>query len=160
MCASGSPSAARWPLICWSPPSTRRSVVLGLPGSAARALRRHLGRAGVRSVVATANFYVTGRSGPLADGELERARSWGRHLVRKANLVATDAESAEAEELAAHEPRRARAGSPRSRPALGHKWTERPAKLFQLDAETCRTVLAVHEVGRLVLPGRDPYIVP
>ena len=39
-------------------------------------------------------------------------------------------------------------------------WPERPAELFQLDAETCRTLLAVHEVGRLVLPGRDPYIVP
>jgi len=66
-----------------------------LPGSAARALRRHLRRAGVPSVVATANFYVTGMSGPPVGGELERARSWGCHLASKANLVATNTESAE-----------------------------------------------------------------
>ena len=26
------------------------------------------------------SFYVTGTPGPLADGELERARAWGRQL--------------------------------------------------------------------------------
>lgn len=39
-------------------------------------------------------------------------------------------------------------------------WTDRPSELFQLDAETCRTLLAIHQVGRLVLPGSDPYIIP
>jgi hypothetical protein len=28
------------------------------------------------------SFYVRGVSGPLADGELDRARSWGRMLAR------------------------------------------------------------------------------
>ena len=39
-------------------------------------------------------------------------------------------------------------------------WNDRPAELFRLDAATCRTLLAIHEVGRLVLPGSDPYVVP
>jgi hypothetical protein len=52
-----------------------------LPGSAARAIRRRLRRAGAHRVISTANFYVTGTSGPLAEGELERARSWGTELA-------------------------------------------------------------------------------
>lgn len=66
-----------------------------LPGSAARALRRRLRRAGARSVVGTANFYVTGISGPMADGELERARRWGGQLATSAGLSAADREPAE-----------------------------------------------------------------
>ena len=37
---------------------------------------------------------------------------------------------------------------------------DRPAELFQLDAATCRTLLGIHGIGRLVLPGTDPYVVP
>jgi nitroimidazol reductase NimA-like FMN-containing flavoprotein (pyridoxamine 5'-phosphate oxidase superfamily) len=37
---------------------------------------------------------------------------------------------------------------------------DRPAEVFQLDAATCRTLLGIHEVGRLVLPGSDPYVIP
>jgi flavodoxin len=51
--------------------------------SAAKSARRHhLGR-----LVATEDFYVTGTSGPLAPGELERAREWGSQLAatRSAN---------------------------------------------------------------------------
>ena len=65
-----------------------------LPGSAARALRRRLRRAGARSVVGTANFFVTGTSGPLAEGELERARRWGGQLATSPGLSTADAHAA------------------------------------------------------------------
>jgi nitroimidazol reductase NimA-like FMN-containing flavoprotein (pyridoxamine 5'-phosphate oxidase superfamily) len=37
---------------------------------------------------------------------------------------------------------------------------ERPAELFQLDRATCLALLGVHHVGRLVLGGDEPVIVP
>ncbi|WP_053207917.1 flavodoxin family protein [Jiangella muralis] len=51
-----------------------------LPGSAAHAARRLLRRRGYRPVAAAASFFVTGTTGPLADGEEERARRWGEQL--------------------------------------------------------------------------------
>jgi hypothetical protein len=51
-----------------------------LVGSAARAMRRRLRRLGLE-VVATERFTVTGTPGPLAHGELDRARAWGAGLV-------------------------------------------------------------------------------
>jgi Flavodoxin len=51
-----------------------------LPGSAARAARRRLHRLGF-CVLPARSFWVTGTPGPLADGELERARRWGEQLV-------------------------------------------------------------------------------
>jgi uncharacterized protein len=36
----------------------------------------------------------------------------------------------------------------------------RPAELFQLDRATCLALLAVHHVGRLVLGGDEPSVVP
>jgi hypothetical protein len=59
---------------------TRIDKVRHLPGSAAAKvarIARHRGyaSAGLRS------FYVTGISGPLVDGELERARAWGVQLA-------------------------------------------------------------------------------
>ncbi|MEV5408794.1 flavodoxin domain-containing protein [Thermopolyspora sp. NPDC052614] len=58
------------------------------PGSAARAARRRLRRHGVRVSAPAESFFVTGTLGPLADGELDRARRWGEHL---AALLATPA---------------------------------------------------------------------
>ncbi|MEV4805279.1 flavodoxin domain-containing protein [Nonomuraea sp. NPDC049421] len=52
-----------------------------LPGSAARAITKRLRRVGVRVVVPPQSFYVTGTQGPLAAGELERARQWGESLA-------------------------------------------------------------------------------
>jgi flavorubredoxin len=49
-------------------------------GSAARAIRRRLRRLGF-DVVKPVSFTVTGTPGPLAEGELERARRWGESLV-------------------------------------------------------------------------------
>jgi hypothetical protein len=48
-----------------------------LPGSAAAAAEKRLRRLGFRSVVAPKSFYVEGTTGPLVDGEPERARRWG-----------------------------------------------------------------------------------
>lgn len=48
-----------------------------LPGSAARAALTRLRRAGFRALAPAENFYVDGTKGPLVDGELDRARSWG-----------------------------------------------------------------------------------
>lgn len=57
-----------------------RSAVL--TGSAARGIARRLRHHGY-DVVATESFLVDDAEGPLADGELERARTWGLSLARK-----------------------------------------------------------------------------
>jgi hypothetical protein len=59
-----------------------RVRVRGLPGSAARAAARRLRRRGYRLVAAPESFYLTGTPGPLAEGEVERAREWGDQLGR------------------------------------------------------------------------------
>lgn len=38
--------------------------------------------------------------------------------------------------------------------------SSRPAELFQLDESTCVALLGVHHVGRLIVPGDDPYVIP
>ncbi len=53
-------------------------------GGAARPIARSLRRHGYRLAAAAEGFIVTGMGGPLRDGELERARSWGAALVRQA----------------------------------------------------------------------------
>ena len=52
------------------------------PGSAAKAIVKRLESLGFASADKPAKFIVTGRSGPLKDGELERARAWGAELAR------------------------------------------------------------------------------
>ena len=59
-----------------------RVNVRGFPGSAGRAAARRLRRAGYRLIAAPASFYVEGTPGPLADGELDRARRFGDALGR------------------------------------------------------------------------------
>ncbi len=59
---------------------TRVTKVKRLPGSAAKAAgkevrRHHLGR-----LIATESFYVDDMEGPLHEGELSRAATWGAHL--------------------------------------------------------------------------------
>ena len=83
------------------PPSRRvvsaafdtRTRRLWVPGSAARAARRRLRRLGFVTSAKPKSFYVTGTPGPLADGELQRARAWGQHLGA-AYAVARDAAAA------------------------------------------------------------------
>jgi hypothetical protein len=56
-----------------------------LPGSAARAAAKELRRHHHARVVGEASFYVEDSAGPLADGELERARAWGADLAARTN---------------------------------------------------------------------------
>ena len=52
-----------------------------LPGSAAKAAMKHLRRAGATPLTAPTSFWVDGTTGPLLDGELDRARAWGQELA-------------------------------------------------------------------------------
>ncbi len=52
------------------------------PGSAAKAIAKRLAATGRRAVGGPGKFIVTGRYGPLKDGELDRARAWGGQLAR------------------------------------------------------------------------------
>jgi hypothetical protein len=62
---------------------TRVTTVRKLPGSAARAAGRSVARHHLGKVVGSASFFVEDSHGPLADGELDRARDWGRALARR-----------------------------------------------------------------------------
>jgi len=59
-------------------------------GSAARGLARELVRAGLRLALPPRSFLVEGPTGPLTDrlveGELDRARVWGRELAASIRL--------------------------------------------------------------------------
>lgn len=59
---------------------TRVASMHRLPGSAARAAARVVRRRHLGHLVGCENFYVTDVSGPLLDGEVDRAREWGRTL--------------------------------------------------------------------------------
>jgi hypothetical protein len=50
------------------------------PGSAAKAALGMLEKAGYGPIAKPQRFIVTGRYGPLKDGELERAKTWGAEL--------------------------------------------------------------------------------
>ena len=54
------------------------------PGSAAKKISSQLAAAGYRVVDEPRAFIVTGRYGPLKDGELDRAREWGAQLATAA----------------------------------------------------------------------------
>lgn len=49
-------------------------------GSAAPAIAKALEKAGYRLLAKPAGFMVSGKYGPLREGELERARRWGEEL--------------------------------------------------------------------------------
>jgi hypothetical protein len=59
-----------------------RVVSPRLPGSAAKKAMKRLVALGFRPVAAPETFGVHGYSGPVADGELERAGRWGAELAR------------------------------------------------------------------------------
>ena len=54
-----------------------------LPGSAAKGAAKALKARAFRVVDAPHTFYVTDTPGPLAEGELERARAWGTKLAAR-----------------------------------------------------------------------------
>ena len=60
---------------------TRVGKVRHLPGSAARSAAREARRHGLRPASPPHSFYVEDTAGPLLDGELDRARAWGRELA-------------------------------------------------------------------------------
>jgi hypothetical protein len=51
-----------------------------VPGSAAHRIARHLADKGLSSAARPVSFRVDGITGPLVDGELDRAREWGGSL--------------------------------------------------------------------------------
>lgn len=54
-----------------------------LVGSAARRMARRIRKRGYRLAAEPESFFVTGTPGPLADGELERAKEWASSLTRE-----------------------------------------------------------------------------
>lgn len=58
--------------------------VKGPFGRAAPAISKALERAGYRPIAEPRGFIVTGKYGPLRDGELEEAHRWGGELARSA----------------------------------------------------------------------------
>ena len=60
--------------------ATRLDKPRVVTGSAARGIARRLRRRGWSQVASPASFVVLGTKGPLRDGELERARTWGDAL--------------------------------------------------------------------------------
>ena len=52
-----------------------------LTGAAARGIARRLRRRGYEVIADPESFLVEDSEGPLAEGELERARAWGASLV-------------------------------------------------------------------------------
>jgi hypothetical protein len=59
--------------------------VRGPFGKAAPAILRALVKAGYRALAKPEGFIVTGKYGPLRDGEVERARAWGASLAAAAD---------------------------------------------------------------------------
>jgi hypothetical protein len=53
-----------------------------LTGAASRSIARRLHGAGFELVADRESFFVEDSEGPLAEGELERARDWGERLAR------------------------------------------------------------------------------
>jgi len=69
---------------------TRVSKVRYLPGSAAKGAARFVRKLGYSSAAEAESFYVDDVSGPLRDGELERARAWGERLGGQAAIRAAE----------------------------------------------------------------------
>lgn len=61
--------------------------VRGPFGSAATAIAKALEEAGYKALDKPAGFTVTGKFGPLKDGELVRATLWGRKLAKSVGLA-------------------------------------------------------------------------
>lgn len=59
---------------------TRVDKVRHLPGSAAKGAAKTAHRLGFKAAAKPESFYVRDVSGPLLEGELDRARAWGERL--------------------------------------------------------------------------------
>lgn len=58
-----------------------RVAPVRVPGSAAKGIAKRLRHRGFDVVADPRTFWVTGTPGPLMEGELDRARAWGRELA-------------------------------------------------------------------------------
>ena len=58
-------------------------------GSAAKGAARAAHRQGYESAAKAESFYVRDIDGPLLDGEIDRARAWGRQLAHRLKLAAS-----------------------------------------------------------------------
>ncbi|SHN75934.1 flavodoxin family protein [Cryptosporangium aurantiacum] len=56
-----------------------------VPGSAAKAAARRLGRLGYRPAAPPEDYFVLDTAGPLRAGEIDRARAWGKRLAKAVN---------------------------------------------------------------------------
>jgi hypothetical protein len=52
-----------------------------IPGSAAKAAQKRLRRKGLAIAAPATSFYVVDKTGPLVEGEIDRARRWGATLA-------------------------------------------------------------------------------
>jgi hypothetical protein len=59
-----------------------------VPGSAAHGIARRLRKLGATLVADPESFRVVGTTGPLAEGELDRARQWGEQLATTVAVTA------------------------------------------------------------------------
>lgn len=57
------------------------------PGSAARKIARSMEDAGYKELAKHERFIVSGSYGPMAEGELDRARAWGATLTAAMNAL-------------------------------------------------------------------------
>jgi hypothetical protein len=64
---------------------TRADKNPALTGSAARGIAKRLRRAGFELAAKPESFFVDDAEGPLADGELDRAREWGAAVAGQVN---------------------------------------------------------------------------
>jgi hypothetical protein len=60
-----------------------------LPGSAAKSAAKAAHRHGYESLSKAESFYVEDIDGPLLDGEIDRARAWGRRLAASMTKTVT-----------------------------------------------------------------------
>jgi hypothetical protein len=60
---------------------TKVKIMRHLPGSAAKSAAKAAHSHGYESVARAESFYVDDVDGPLLDGEIDRARAWGRQLA-------------------------------------------------------------------------------
>jgi hypothetical protein len=62
-------------------------------GRASRKIDKRLARLGCHPVVSPESFWVTGGKGPLADGEVDRAHTWGQHLGTRVSIPELERQS-------------------------------------------------------------------
>ena len=63
-------------------------------GSAAGKIEKRLKRLGFTVDLPAEHFHVTGMQGPLLDGEIQRAREWGKHVAMTVTGVDEDRQAA------------------------------------------------------------------